>query len=121
MKLKYGLKKLDKKIEFQIFEQTELFRKTKDTNTLIFNASNGLQIMSASHVEMASGAICLRGQEKCYDNTVAMRPFNNNVERDIYYLKMQYALLEWARSAPALRAIPENSAEVESGDIFILK
>lgn len=97
--LVYRLIKTNKRLTFDISYQSPRITETKsgDENRTYFKATNGVEVISCSRMDLHSQKIWLHGAEddQCADRSGSL-VFPNNAKRDLEYNQFIQALNEWA-------------------------
>lgn len=94
--LKYRLIKTRQRLTFEILEQDMAFCGNSDDDYLTFKASNGVEVISRSRMDIQTERLWLLG---CGPNERSgSMVFPSNEKRDAMFIKFQDALVEWSRS-----------------------
>ena len=94
--LSYRLIKTRQRLTFEVLEQDMSFCGKTDDDYLTFKASNGIEIISRSRMDIQTDRLWLLG---CGPNERSgSMVFSNNEKRDKMFDLFQDALLEWAAS-----------------------
>ena len=96
MKLRYRLIKTKQRLTFDILEQDMNFCGATDEDYLTFKASNGVEIISRSRMDIQTDRLWLIG---CKPNERSgSMVFSSDEKRDREFDRFQKAVLEWATS-----------------------
>lgn len=118
MKLHYRLIKTLRRLTFDILDQDMRFCGTSDEKYLIFRASNGIEIISRSRMDIQTDRLWLIG---CSPNERSgSMVFSSDEKRDREFERFQTALLEWANtcenfvgeSSSSITALGEDTYEI---------
>lgn len=117
MKLRYRLVKTCQRLTFDILEQDMSFCGVTDDEYLTFKASNGVEIISRSRMDIQTDRLWLIG---CKPNERSgSMVFSSDEKRDREFDRFQKAILEWAASdyfrggeGPILRELGNETFEV---------
>lgn len=113
--LVYRLIKTNRRLTFEILFQDMSYCGKTDDDYLTFTASNGVEIISRSRMDIQTDRLWLLGcGEDARSGTMV---FSSNEKRDHEYDRFQKALVEWANST-FLKNILE--AEKRENETFIL-
>ena len=93
--LEYSLIKTKKRLTFDILYQTDqFFRGKTDDDYITFKASNGIEIISRSRMDIQTDRIWLLGCS--FDERSGSMVFSSDEKRDKMFNLFQDALKEWA-------------------------
>jgi hypothetical protein len=96
MKLRYRLIKTRQRLTFDVLDQDMIFCGINDENYLTFRASNGVEIISRSRMDIQTDRLWLIG---CKPNERSGSVvFSSDEKRDREFDRFQKAILEWAAS-----------------------
>jgi hypothetical protein len=97
MKLRYRLIKTRQRLTFDVIEQDMSFCGTNDDEYVTFEASNGVQIISRSRMDIQTDRLWLIG---CKPNERSgTMVFSSDEKRDREFDRFQEAIMEWARAS----------------------
>lgn len=96
MKLRYRLIKTKQRLTFDILDQDMSFCGVTDEEYLTFSASNGVEVISRSRMDIQTDRLWLIG---CKPNERSgSMVFSSDERRDKEFDRFQKAILEWAAS-----------------------
>ncbi|MBP6888889.1 MAG: hypothetical protein KBC21_04310 [Candidatus Pacebacteria bacterium] len=96
MRLRYRLIKTRQRLTFDILEQDMVFSGVTDDTYLMFKASNGVEIISRSRMDIQTDRLWLVG---CKPNERSgSMVFSSDEKRDREFDRFQEGILEWATS-----------------------
>lgn len=96
MKLRYRLIKTRQRLTFDIVDQDMRFCGLTDEEYITFNASNGIQVISRSRMDIQTDRLWLIG---CKPNERSgTMVFSSDEKRDREFDRFQTALLEWGNN-----------------------
>lgn len=104
MKLRYRLIKTTQRITFDILSQDMRFCGVTDEEYLTFKASNGIEVISRSRMDIQTDRLWLIG---CKPNERSgTMVFSSDEKRDREFARFQSALLDWAQHHKLFKESP---------------
>lgn len=108
MKLRYRLIKTTQRLTFDILSQDMRFCGVTDEDYLTFKASNGIEVISRSRMDIQTDRLWLLG---CKPNERSgTMVFSSDEKRDREFARFQAALLDWAQHHPLFVDTPTKEA-----------
>jgi hypothetical protein len=94
--LEYKLIKTKRRLTFEILSQDMRFCGKSDDDYLTFHASNGIEIISRSRMDIQTDRLWLLGCGP--DERSGSMVFSSDEKRDKMFSMFQSAIVEWART-----------------------
>jgi hypothetical protein len=118
MRLTYRLIKTNRRLTFDILEQDMAFCGTSDEDYLTYRASNGIEIISRSRMDIQTDRLWLIG---CSPNERSgSMVFSSNEKRDREFSRFQDALADWANNAEEFKSRPKTNLTSLGEDTYFL-
>ena len=118
MKLHYRLIKTRQRLTFDILDQDMRFCGITDDDYLTFTASNGIQVISRSRMDIQTDRLWLIG---CKPNERSgTMVFSSDEKRDREFDRFQEALLEWANNWEGFSSDPPSTIKKLPDDTYII-
>lgn len=112
--IRYRLIKTERRLTFDIIEQETTWRGKTDDDYLIFRASNGVEVISRSRMDVQTDRLWLIG---CSPNERSgSMVFSSNEKRDRMFDMFNDALVEWATHVAELRGYEQNIGVLKNDD-----
>lgn len=106
--LEYKLIKTKRRLTFEILSQDMRFCGKSDDDYLTFNASNGIEIISRSRMDIQTDRLWLLGCGP--DERSGSMVFSSDEKRDKMFDLFQTALYEWAQNCEQFKKDKELNA-----------
>lgn len=116
MKLRYRLIKTRQRITFDILEQDMRFCGSTDEDYLTHSATNGIQVISRSRMDIQTDRLWLIG---CKPNERSgTMVFSSDEKRDREFTRFQEAILDWANNWPLYKDNPTPAIAQLGNDTY---